>query len=454
MHDQSTNQGRPLAEDAAARRDLERAQADRDTLQWEITDLRARLAGVTAERNEVRTERDAWQQTATEARAREDEAVIAAAGLRLDLVLMTAERDAYQDAVEERDGAIAALAQACEIAEREWNKERGVNAMHARQLARLEATLASRRGADHGGHGPHGDGDESLAVVTVDPRLLALLLEQAAQTETLRRKYQQQALLLTDKRIKPAEKVLTAAVWDLAAPVGREPGPAAPRKVYRAALADRTGMSAGTISRKLSDLDTMGLISLERRQTAEDHTELWVGVGHLPDGALSAEEVDALAAQRRKDRARPRRCPDCGGTHLRATAYTCLDCGEACTDAEALAAGEHIIVTDSGSVVDTTTGEIIASAPTRADSAGGQSPAHSSVPDACERPPAESAHPYRTVPRCADSARPPLPCIPSPPMASRDSAARGAPVPRTLSLPLSVPDDPPRADSVHPPHVW
>jgi len=359
--------------------------------------LRTQLTGVMAER-------DAWQQTATEARAREDEAVSAAAHLRLDLVLMTAERDAYREAVAERDTEIAALEQACEIAEREWQKERGVNAMHARQLTRLEATLASRTTRNHGDDGD--DGDDSPAPIGVDPRLLALLLEQAAQTETLRRKYQQQSLLLTDKRIKPAEKVLTAAVWDLAAPVGRDPGPAAPRKVYRAALADRTGMSAGTISRKLSDLDTMGLISLDHRQTAEDHTELWVGVGALPDKALTAEEVDALAHNRQKDRVRLRRCPMCGGTHLRATAYACLDCGQACTEAEATVAGATLIVTDSGSVVDTTTGEVIASAPTRADSTRGQSPPHGDAPDAPRSPRAESAHPYRTVPRCADSARP------------------------------------------------
>jgi len=464
MHDQSTNRRAPLAEDAALRRDLERIQADqadgdtpdRDTrqqVQQEITDLRAQLAGVMAERDEARTERDAWQQVATDARTREDEAVTAATHLRLDLVLMTAERDAhrdaYQDAIADRDGEIAALAQACEIAEREWQKERGVNAMHARQLTRLEATLAGRTGVGRGDH--RDDGDDSPPPIGVDPRLLAFLLEQAAQTETLRRKYQRQSLLLTDKRIKPAEKVLTAAVWDLAAPVGRDPGPAAPRKIYRAALADRTGMSAGTISRKLSDLDTMGLISLDHRQTAEDYTELWVGVGQLPDKALTAEEVDALARNRQKDRARPRRCPDCGGAHLRATAYACLDCGRACTEAEAVTAGATLIVTDSGSIVDTTTGEVIVSAPTRADSARGQSPAHSSVPDVPdvrEHPPADSAHPRRTVPRCADSARPPSPRIP-PLLTPRDSGARGAPLP----LSLSVPGDPPCADSAHPPHA-
>jgi len=447
MQDQSTNQGPPLAEDTALRRDLERIQADqadedatdRDTIQQEIAALRTQLAGVMAERDDARTERD-------DARAREDEAVVAAAHLRLDLVLMTAERDAARDAMANYDSALGVLEQACEVAEREWTKERGVNAMHARQLARLEAVLAGRTGADYG---DDADGDDTLAPIGVDPRLLALLLEQAAQTETLRRKYQQQSLLLTDRRIKPAEKVLTAAVWDLAAPVGRDPGPAAPRKVYRAALADRTGMSAGTISRKLSDLDTMGLISLDHRQTAEDYTELWVGVGALPDKALTSDEVDALAHNRQKDRVRPRRCPSCGGTHLRATAYACLDCGRACTEAEAMTAGETMIVTDSGSVVDTTTGEVIASAPTRADSARGQTPAHSSVPAAREHPRAESAHPRRNVPRCADSAHPPSPQTPAP-LTPRSS---GPLAPRSLPLPLSVPGDPPRAESAHPPRA-
>ncbi len=463
MHDQSTNRRERLAEDAALRRDLERIQddgdaTDRDTRQWEITALQTQLAGVTAERDEARAERDTWQQEAGEACEREDEAETVAAHLRVDLVLMTAERDAYREDVAAGEVEMAALEQAREIALREWERERGVNAMHARHIARLEASLASRAGQAAGGDGPrHGDGDdEELSLVSVDPPLLALLLERAAQTETLRRKYQQQSMLLTDKRIKPAEKVLTAAVWDLAAPVGRDPGPAAPRKVYRAALAERTGMSAGTISRKLSDLDTMGLISLDHRQTAEDHTELWVGVGALPDKALTAAQVDALATQRRKDRARPRRCPACGGTHLRATAYACQDCGEHCTDDDALVAGETMIVTDSGSVVDTTTGEIIVPAPTRADSARGQSPAHSDASDASDTsdasgyPRAESAHPYGNVPRCADSACPPAPRTP-PPLTPRDS---GALAPRPLPLPLSASGDPPPAESARPPCAW
>jgi len=447
MHDQSTNRRAPLVEDTALRRDLDAFQADRDATEREMAALRTQLAGVVAERDLARTH--------------EDEAVIAAARLRLDLVLMTAERDAHRDAVAARDGEIAALEQACEIAEREWQKERGVNAMHARQLVRLEATLAGRTGVDHCADGD--DGDDSPAPIGVDPRLLALLVEQAAQTETLRRKYQQQSLLLTDRRIKPAEKVLTAAVWDLAAPVGRDPGPAAPRKVYRAALADRTGMSAGTISRKLSDLDTMGLISLDHRQTAEDHTELWVGVGALPDKALTAEEVNVLAHNRQKDRVRPRRCPTCGGTHLRATAYACLDCGQACSEAEATVAGATLIVTDSGSVVDTTTGEVMASAPTRAESARGQSPPHDDAPNTSDAPAgstgtagttgtlhAESAHPGTFLQGCADSACPPVPRTP-PSAVPRSS---GALAPRSLPLPLSVPGDPPRAGSAHPPRAW
>jgi len=207
-------------------------------------------------------------------------------------------------------------------------------------------------------------------------------------------------------------------------------------------------MSAGTISRKLSDLDTMGLISLDHRQTAEDHTELWVGVGALPDGALTAEEVDALAHNRQKDRARPRRCPDCGGTHLRATAYACLDCGHTCSDDEAVTAGATLIVTDSGRVVDTTTGEVIAPAPTRADSARGQTPPHDDAPDAPRSPRAESAHPCRNVPRCADSARPPAPRTPSP-LTPRSS---GPLAPRSAAAALDALSHP-CAESAHLPHV-
>ncbi len=249
---------------------------------------------------------------------------------------------------------------------------------------------------------------DGSGMVTIDPGLLALLIEKSMATETLRRKYQQQNLLITDKRLKPGDKVLAAAVWDMAMPEGRDPGPPAPRKIYRAALAERTGMSVSTISRKLQDASKMGLITYESRQTGPDNTELWVGVGRLPDKALTAAQVNDLAQNRQKDRDR-KRCPNCGGTHLQATMYVCADCHQTCTDDEATAAGHETITMDSGAVVDVETGEIITAAPTRAESAQGQMTRHNDGPDAIDTPPLKSAHLSTLETGCADSVRGPAP---------------------------------------------
>jgi len=231
--------------------------------------------------------------------------------------------------------------------------------------------------------------------VTVAPQLLAVLIEKAMATDTLRRKYQQQNLLITDKRLKPGDKVLTAAVWDMAMPEGRDPGPPAPRKIYRAALAERTGMSVSTISRKLQDASKMGLITYESRQTAADNTELWVGVGRLPDKALTAAQVNDLAQNRQKDRDR-KLCPNCGGTRLKPVTYICTDCHQTCTDDEATTAGRETITMDSGAIVDAETGEILTPAPTRAESAPGHTTSRGDTPSSLDQAPAtpraESAH--------------------------------------------------------------
>ncbi len=283
-----------------------------------------------------------------------DAVVDEAAPLHLELALLRTERDAALAALASRDQEISVLDQACAVAEDAWQREKALSTLHEREAIRLQLALADRE--------PVSVSDDEERVL-VPAGVLALLLEQAAQTETLRAKYQRQQALLQDKRIKPGEKVVAAAVWDLAGPVGRDPGPAAPQQIYRAALAQRTGMGDSTISRKLSDLAAMGVIGLAHRQTAPDHTEIWATVGQLPDGALSAAEVDALAATRRQDRTRVRRCPHCGGTHLKPTHYACTDCATSCTEDQAVAAGERIVVLATGALVDGETGEVLTPAP-------------------------------------------------------------------------------------------
>ncbi len=77
---------------------------------------------------------------------------------------------------------------------------------------RLQAALAGRAPVSV-------SDDEERVLIPVG--VLTLLLEQAAQTEILRRKYQRQQALLQDKRVKPGEKVVAAAVGDLAGPGSR-----------------------------------------------------------------------------------------------------------------------------------------------------------------------------------------------------------------------------------------
>lgn len=308
------------------------------------------------------------------------------AGQGVDTCIVALDRDIKPTAVEhvERSRqrlAAAAVARGYAVRLASWDKDvaKGPDdlllAGHAFAIDRYRPVVTTNGdAAPIAGIAPATDGS---GMVTIDPGLLALLIEKAMATETLRRKYQQQNLLITDKRLKPGDKVLAAAVWDMAMPEGRDPGPPAPRKIYRAALAERTGMSVSTISRKLQDASKMGLITCESRQTGPDSTELWVGVGHLPDKALTATQVNDLAQNRQKDRDR-KRCPNCGGAHLQATMYVCADCHQTCTNDEATAAGRETITIDSGAVVDVETGEIITAAPTRAETARGQATA--SVP--------------------------------------------------------------------------
>ncbi len=363
------------------------------------------------------------------------------AGQGVDVCVIALDRDVKPSAIEhvERSRqrlAAAAAARGYAVRVASWDKDvaKGPDdlllAGHTFNIERYRPATADRRDDDTSpitGVAPATDGN---GWVSVDPQLMALLIEKAMATDTLRRKYQQQNLLITDKRIKPGDKVLTAAVWDMAMPEGRDPSPTAPRKIYRAALAERTGLSMGTITRKLQDANAMGLISCESRQTGPDNTELWVSVGRLPDKALTAAEVNALAQNRQKDRER-KVCPHCGSAHLRPATYICMDCDQTCTDDEALAAGRETITMDSGAIVDAETGEILTPAPTRADSARGQTPRQNTVPEAPETPRADSArgqaapsgstprdateasstpradsaHPVSNVLRCAESAR-------------------------------------------------
>jgi len=337
----------------------------------------------------------------------------------VDTCVITLDRDVKPSAVEhvERSGqrlAAAAVARGYAVRIASWDKDlaKGPDdlllAGHAFAIERYRPA-APTRGDDDGaapiaGVAPATDGS---GWITIDPELLALLIEKSMATDTLRRKYQQQNLLITDKRLKPGDKVLAAAVWDMAMPDGHERGPAAPRKIYRAALAERTGMSVSTISRKLQDANAMGLIACESRQTGPDNTELWVSVGRLPDKALSAEDVNALAQNRQKDRER-KGCPNCGGTHLKPATYICTNCHQTCTNDEALAAGRDTITTDAGAIINTQTGEILTPAPTRAESARGQTTTSAASPtpyseatsnpiEAQTTPRADSAHHTATL---------------------------------------------------------
>ena len=295
---------------------------------------------------------------------------------------ITAERDALRlqvaDLIDQAAGTLAELAvlhvdyaathaEVCQLLEQvacdqqELASRDQTIANQLDYIAAQRATITALRASATSYHPPD-NGETSQEMVSVDPAVLCLLLNKTAQTETLRAKYQRLSGLIADKRLKPGDKVLTAAVWDMLPASTLDGEPAAPRKVYRAALAERTGLSLGTISRKLQDMDALGLVQREVRQVGPDETELWLTPGRLPDASVSAEEINLLAGKRAEDRQR-KVCPHCHGEHLRAVSYECLDCHEVCTDAEAREAGRHVHLRESGVIVDVETGEVLGRIP-------------------------------------------------------------------------------------------
>lgn len=230
---------------------------------------------------------------------------------------------------------------------------------------------------------PTEDGDR----VAVPATVLALVLDQARQTATLRAKYQRMAALLRDGRLKPGDKVLAAAIWDELPPPTADGTPPPLRKVYRARLAERAGLSVDTVSRKLPDLHAMGLIQHESRQAADDTRELYLAAGYLPPTSESADTLNGRAANREKDRLR-KRCPHCWGTHLRGTRYECEDCRHECSRAEAERAGKVAVETAAGALVHRDTGEVLRPAP-----AASTPPADSAVPPRAAQAAGECAVP-------------------------------------------------------------
>lgn len=208
------------------------------------------------------------------------------------------------------------------------------------------------------------------AMVCVAPPVLSVLLREAAMTATLRRqvallrtKYQRQAALSHDGRIQCGDKALAAAIWHRC-PLPQPGQEAEWTRMSLAAMARATGQGTTTISNKLRDLKSMGLIDFETRRIAADTSAIFVKPGTLPASHLTKADIKALATRRAGDNARHKLCPACRRGDLHPVSYQCGHCGTVCTVEEAEQAAERHeqeqrAVEHDGQVVDPLTGEIL-----------------------------------------------------------------------------------------------
>jgi len=209
--------------------------------------------------------------------------------------------------------------------------------------------------------------------VILDAPVFVQLLREANAARTLREKYNHFGAVARDPRLQAGQKQTLTALLDVCgAPTSQQPW-TEPRKVPRAAIADRTGQAASTISINVPDLADMGIIKLDRRTVERtrdrackdgvvrsvtlDEEEWWISTGPIPNSRLSKKDLQALAS-RKQTEAKRKACPGCGSTKLEAALLRCQACGQTCTHAQAETAGARITIQDDGLHVDTLTGEI------------------------------------------------------------------------------------------------
>jgi len=162
----------------------------------------------------------------------------------------------------------------------------------------------------------------------------------AAQYETVRAREADVSRLMTMPHMKPTDKAVVHAVWNVTGQYPSACGEELPPLIQlsREYLAGQAGVSAGTVGNGLPDLAKVGIIRRELRYDPETkQSMLWLGAGRLPETPWTKEELQTPS--RAKDRER-KVCPSCGSSHLAVRSYTCEDCNAVCTPEEASDAGE------------------------------------------------------------------------------------------------------------------
>ncbi len=294
----------------------------------------------------------------------------------VDTVVIALDRDIKPTAVEaverSRQGlAAAAIARGYAVRIASWDPEvaKGPDDLliigHTFTLDRY--TPAARRDDDTARLAGIAPGSDGNGWVSIDPLLLALLIRETCATATLRRKYGFVSSVATDARLPVGDKVILTAVTDIVSEVPTNGKPTEPKRVTRQAIAARTGQALSTISIRVDDLATKGLIDLDRRPVSRTRTRLddegrtheytqdeedwYLSVKPLPDKSVTKADLKALAARSAAEADR-RRCPSCGSKRLKAVLLCCDACHRTCTTEEARVAGESMRVVPNGEIVD------------------------------------------------------------------------------------------------------
>jgi len=255
------------------------------------------------------------------------------------------------------------------------------------------ASSRSEEGADpsdqddntSGGFVAHADG---AGMVSVDARVLAMLIREAGATPRLRRRVNRVRAIMGDGVLSDGQKLTAIALsLHLPTPTGGEAPPA--EKVCAETIARQLGAvelpqkdgttrltKVNTVGKNLADIATLGVCSRDevkeprvialkddRGKTVE--TTILVKSFHyrddgmLPGQRMTRDEAKEVATRAKVLRDKPPRCPHCYSAKLETHAHICLDCQTISTDVDAMQAGQAIEKLPDGAFVNRETGEYV-----------------------------------------------------------------------------------------------
>jgi len=231
----------------------------------------------------------------------------------------------------------------------------------------------------------HADG---AGMVSVDARVLAMLIREAGAAPRLRRRVNRVRAIMGDEVLSDGQKLTAIALsLHLPTPTGGEAPPA--EKVCAETIARQLGAvelpqkdgskrltKVNSVTRNLADIATLGVCSRDevkeprvialkddRGKTVET-TILVKGFRYRDDGVLpgqrmSRDEAKEVATRAKTQRDKPPRCPQCFSAKLETHAHICLDCQAVSTDVDAMRAGQSIEKLPDGAFVNRETGEYV-----------------------------------------------------------------------------------------------